>query len=152
MAKRPVHWFEGMFLKPHHFQASDRYHRDRMRESEDWLHPHDWGLRTVRIDEDAIANYSLRLISCQARFKDGTTLSIPEEASVDPLELRAALGQKAEVTAYLAIPSWQEDRANAQHARDPSTTRATSSARWNGPTRTPVPMRRPSSSATSRHG
>ena len=117
MAKRPVHWFEGMFLKPHHFQASDRYHRDRMRESEDWLHPHDWGLRSVRFDEDAIANYSLRLISCQARFKDGTTLNIPEEASVNPLELRKALGQKAEVAAYLAIPSWQESRANAQPAR-----------------------------------
>ena len=25
MAKRPVHWSEGMFLKPHHFQAADRY-------------------------------------------------------------------------------------------------------------------------------
>ena len=44
MAKRPVHWFEGMFLKPHHFQAADRYSRDRLLESEDWLHPHDWGL------------------------------------------------------------------------------------------------------------
>jgi type VI secretion system protein ImpJ len=117
MAKRPVHWFEGMFLKPHHFQASDLFHRERIRESEDWLHPHDWGLRSVRLDEDAIANYSVRLISCQARFKDGTMLSVPEEASVDPLELRAALGQKAEVMVYLAVPSWQESRANAERLR-----------------------------------
>jgi type VI secretion system protein ImpJ len=117
MAKRPVHWFEGMFLKPHHFQASDRYHRERARESEDWLHPHDWGLRSVRFDEDAIANYSLRLVSCQARFKDGTTLSVPEEVSVDPLELRAALGQKAEVTVYLAVPAWQESRGNAERVK-----------------------------------
>jgi type VI secretion system protein ImpJ len=118
MAKRPVHWFEGMFLKPHHFQAFDRYQRDRIRESEDWLHPHDWGLRSVRFDDDAIANYSLRLISCQARFKDGTTLSVPEEASVDPLDLKIALGgQKAEVTVYLAVPAWQDSRANAERVR-----------------------------------
>jgi type VI secretion system protein ImpJ len=117
MAKRPVHWFEGMFLKPHHFQASERYHRDRVRESEDWLHPHDWGLRSVRFDEDAIANYSVRLTSCQARFKDGTTLNVPEEVSVDPLELRAVLGQKAEVTVYLAVPAWQESRANAERVK-----------------------------------
>jgi type VI secretion system protein ImpJ len=117
MAKRPVHWFEGMFLKPHHFQASDRFYRDRIRESEDWLQPHDWGLRSVRFDEDAIANYSLRLTSCQARFKDGTTLNVPEEVSVDPLELRAALGQKAEVTVYLAVPAWQESRANAERVK-----------------------------------
>jgi type VI secretion system protein ImpJ len=117
MAKRPVHWFEGMFLKPHHFQASDRYQRDRVQESEDWLHPHDWGLRSVRFDEDAIANYSLRLTSCQARFKDGTTLSVPEETSVDPLELRTVLGQKAEVTVYLAVPAWQESRGNAERVQ-----------------------------------
>ena len=117
MAKRPIHWFEGMFLKPHHFQASDRYHRERIRESEDWLHPHDWGLRSVRFDEDAIANYSLRLTTCQARFKDGTTLNVPEEVSIDPLELRTALGQKAEVTVYLAVPAWQESRANAERVK-----------------------------------
>jgi len=116
MPKRPVHWFEGMFLKPHHFQAADRFTRERIRESEDWLHPHDWGLRSVRFDEDAIANYALRLTSCQARFKDGTTLSIPDEAALDPLELRPVLAQQAEVMVYLAIPAWQPGRANAQRA------------------------------------
>ncbi len=123
MAKRPVHWSEGMFLKPHHFQASDRYHRDRIRESEDWLHPHDWGLRSVRFDEDAIANHTLRLITCQARFKDGTTLSVPEEATVAPLEFRAALAQRPEVTAYLAIPTWQEGRPNAERSRSDQSAR-----------------------------
>jgi type VI secretion system protein ImpJ len=116
MAKRPVHWFEGMFLKPHHFQASDRYLRERLRESEDWLHPHDWGLRSVRFDEDAVANYSLRLLACRVRFKDGTTLNVPEEATIDPLELRSALGQTAETMVYLAIPAWQDSRANAERA------------------------------------
>src|SRR5262249_54285747 len=110
-------WFEGMFLKPHHFQASDRYHRERVRESEDWLHPHDWGLRSVRFDEDAIANHSLRLTACQARFKDGTTLNVPGEASVDPLGRRTALTQKAEVMAYLAVPAWQESRGNAERVK-----------------------------------
>jgi type VI secretion system protein ImpJ len=117
MAKRPVHWFEGMFLKPHHFQASDRYVRERLKESEDWLHPHNWGVRSVRFDEDAIANYSLRVSSCQVRFKDGTTMSVPEEATIDPLELRTALTQKSEAMVYLAIPAWQDSRANAERER-----------------------------------
>jgi type VI secretion system protein ImpJ len=114
MPKRPVHWFEGMFLKPHHFQAADRFARERIRESEDWLHPHDWGLRSVRFDEDAIANYALRVASCQARFKDGTFLSIPDEASLDPLELRPVLSQQADTLVYLAIPAWQAGRSVAQ--------------------------------------
>lgn len=123
MIKRPVHWFEGMFLKPHHFQAADRYVRDRLLESEDWLHPHDWGLRAVRFDDDAITNYGLRLLSCQARFKDGTTLSVPDEATVDPLELRPVLGQQSETIVYLAIPAWQSSRSNAERVRTDQNTR-----------------------------
>ena len=120
MAKRPVNWSEGMFLKPHHFQASDRYAHERLKESEDWLHPHAWGLRSVRFDEDAIANSSVRLLSCQVRFKDGTTLNVPDEAAIDPLEL----GKQAQTMVYLAIPAWDDSRANA-NAFDPSTTRDT---------------------------
>src|SRR4051812_31156103 len=104
MAKRPVHWYEGMFLKPHHFQAADRFLRERVRESEDWLHPHNWGLKSVSLDKDAVANYSLVLRSCQARFKDGSTISVPDEATVDPIELHQALSAASETTAYLAIP------------------------------------------------
>lgn len=117
MPRRPVHWFEGMFLKPHHFQAADRHVEERIRESEDWLHPHNWGLREAKIDEDALANYTLRLTSCEARFKDGSTLTIHDEAKIDALELREALSRRSEVTVYLAVPSWRRDGANAQRAR-----------------------------------
>jgi len=113
MPKRPVHWFEGMFLKPHHFQSAERWTRDRIRESEDWLHPHDWGLRSIELDDDAIANRTLRVTSCQARFKDGTTITIPDEATLDPVELGPALARRERVVAYLAIPSWQHGRPNA---------------------------------------
>lgn len=114
MAKRPVHWFEGMFLKPHHFQAAERWARERIREAEDWLQPHDWGLRSVQIDEDALANRTLRVSSCQARFKDGTTVSVPEEAALDPVELGPALARRERLTAYLAVPAWHPARPNAQ--------------------------------------
>lgn len=112
MSKRAVHWSEGMFLKPHHFQAAERFQLERLRESEDWLHPHDWGLRRVDIDPDAIANGTFILRGCQARFKDGTTLTVPGEAAVDPLDLRPALAAAAEATVYLAVPTWQPGRAN----------------------------------------
>ncbi len=117
MAKRLVHWYEGMFLKPHHFQAADRYMRERIRESEDWLHPHDWGLRSVDLDADAIGNFLVVLRGCQARFKDGTTVTIPDEVTIDPLELRSALANKPEVTLFLAVPTIQAGRENVTQAR-----------------------------------
>lgn len=112
MAKRPVHWYEGMFLKPHHFQAAERYARERIREAEDWHHPHDWGLRALRLDPGALANFQVVVLACQARLKDGTTLTIPEEAAVDPLDLRRALESNAEVVLNLALPVWQVGQGN----------------------------------------
>jgi type VI secretion system protein ImpJ len=114
MAKRPVHWYEGMFLKPHHFQAADRFVRERVRESEDWHHPHDWGLRSVSLDENAIANFRVVLQSCQARFKDGTTISVPDEVKVGPVELHEALSAASETIVSLAIPTLSETRPNVQ--------------------------------------
>jgi type VI secretion system protein ImpJ len=117
MAKRPVLWEEGMFLKPHHFQAAEQFVRERVRQSEDWLHPHNWGLKSVSFNEDSIANYRVVLNSCQARFKDGTTISVPDEVTIDSVPLQEALAKPgSETTVFLAIPSWSESRANVEKA------------------------------------
>lgn len=115
MPSRPVHWYEGMFLRPHHFQAADRHAREAARASEDWFHPFDWGLRSVDLDRDAIANSALVVRSCEARFKDGTLLAVPDDAPLDPVELKEALaGAGGEVTVYLAVPALQKGRPNAE--------------------------------------
>ncbi len=120
MAKSPVHWYEGMFLKPQHFQAADRYDFERVREAEDWLVPHNYGFRLLDIDEAAVGNYRLVLRQCQARFKDGTILTVePDDGEakvasdkgeakfapqVDSIDLTAAFKGVSEVIVYLAVP------------------------------------------------
>ena len=120
MASRPVHWYEGMFLRPHHFQVADRHARAALKDSEDWFHPFDWGLRSVDLDRDAIGNYTLSLRSCEARFKDGTKLSIPADGVVDPVELKGALAGSGAVTAYLGVPALQAGRANVEPRATPN--------------------------------
>ena len=78
MASRAVHWFEGMFLSPQHLQAADRHALRRLQETEEWYNPFAWGLRSVEIDQAALANFMVDLQSCEARFPDGTHLSIPQ--------------------------------------------------------------------------
>lgn len=114
MASRPVHWYEGMFLRPHHFQAADRHARESLRESEDWYHPFNWGIRAVEFDRDAIANYTMVVRSCEARFKDGTKLTIPNDAAVAPIELKDALSGREPVTVFLAVPTIHVGRANVE--------------------------------------
>jgi type VI secretion system protein ImpJ len=114
MANRPVHWHEGMFLQPHHFQAADQYSRYVLRESEDWYHPFNWGVRLIDLDRDAIANYAMTLRSCEARFKDGTKVVVPADVAVDTAELKSALATTATVMVYLAVPALQAGRANVE--------------------------------------
>jgi type VI secretion system protein ImpJ len=107
-----------MFLRPQHFQAADRHARETLRESEDWFHPFDWGLRSVDVDRDAVANYTFSLRACDARFKDGTRLSIPAEGTVDTADLKAALAgsRDGSATVYLAVPTFQPGRANVEES------------------------------------
>ena len=55
--------------------------------------PFNWGLRSVEFDREAIANYSAVLRSCEARFKDGTKLSIPADGTVDPVGAEGRAGE-----------------------------------------------------------
>jgi type VI secretion system protein ImpJ len=112
MPSRPVHWSEGMFLRPQHFQAADRHARQTLKDSEDWYQPFNWGVRRVEFDRDAIGNYSVVVRACEARFKDGTKLSLPDDATADPAELKSALAGDGTVMVYLAVPSFQPGRAN----------------------------------------
>jgi type VI secretion system protein ImpJ len=104
-----------MFLQPQHFQAADRHAREAWRRSEDWFHPFDWGFRALDLDREAVANATASVRSCEARFKDGTKLSVPDDAAVDPVELKGPLSAAAgEVTVYLAVPTVQGGRANVE--------------------------------------
>ena len=124
MERRPVHWREGMFLGPHHFQTADRHTRAALKESEDWFHPFCWGLRAIEFDTDAIANYTITVRTCQARFADGTRLSLPADGVIDSVPIaddqKKRLDQAGAVDVYLAVPTIEEGRANVEPERTES--------------------------------
>ena len=87
MVNHAVHWSEGLFLHPHHFQASDRQLQDEIQLSEDWHVGYAYGLRKIEIDEAALANWEIKLRVCHARFRDGTHICYPEAAILNPINL-----------------------------------------------------------------
>jgi type VI secretion system protein ImpJ len=118
MRHLPVHWSEGLFLRPHHFQAADRHWTEMIQESEAWDHWHGYGVRAIEISPEAIANYQVQINSCQARMKDGTLVSIapgqqPDRVDLKPamtagkesgIDLTAAFATADKVKVYLAVP------------------------------------------------
>ncbi len=104
MDHNPVDWYEGMFLRPQHFQTQERYRKRGLRQNIDFSVPYAWGLRHLEIDEDALRNGRLLVRQLQARFRSGTVLDIPIDRSLDPIAIRPVLDQSGEVEIHIAIP------------------------------------------------
>jgi len=113
MAYRAVHWHEGMFLRPHHMQTAQRHGLYLANQSEKWDHHYNWGLRAFDLDKDALSNHRLVIRALQARFRDGTLVSIPEDATLPALDLKQLMTTENSLTVNLAVPMLRLGKANA---------------------------------------
>lgn len=113
MSEPAINWHEGMFLRPHHFQAANRHWQDQLRQSSRWDVHYNWGLRAIEIDPDALRNYQFTVHRLEARMRDGTLIRVPQDVALTSLDLRASLEQRNPLEVRLAIPAVQIGRANA---------------------------------------
>ena len=123
MRNLPVHWSEGLFLRPHHFQAADRHWTEATQDSQQWDHPYHYGLRAVELSEEAIANHQVQLNSCRARMKDGTLVSLDPGQEPDRVDLKEAFDRESVIRVFLAIPKLKMGSVNVAPAEEPSKSR-----------------------------
>lgn len=108
MRNLSVHWSEGMFLVPQHFQAADDYWHELHQLSVEFDHAYHYGLRHLDLDTDAIQNGFLQIYRCAARFKDGAVVSLELGQSIDRKSLREGLAEAGTLVAQLN-PSLQAE-------------------------------------------
>ncbi|WP_374592171.1 type VI secretion system baseplate subunit TssK [Aquabacterium sp.] len=108
-----VLWGEGLFLRPQHFQRQDAYHEWRLAQVARAINPYAWGVRSVRVDTDALAIGQLRLLDMQALFQDGELFSAPAEDPLPaPVALDATMGAQGEETFHLVLPAMRAQGQN----------------------------------------
>ena len=81
----PVHWREGMFLRPHHFQQLNRQYGQHLAFLLDSQLPHRWGVLRLEIDERVLPTGTFRINECAVVLRDG--LIITDNLLARPLEL-----------------------------------------------------------------
>ena len=123
MTHLPVHWFEGMFLRPQHFQAAERFWAEALHTGEHWDHEYNYGLRSLEISADAIANYQVQVNTCKARMRDGTLISLEAGQDLDRIDLKEAFVKEPSVKVFLAVPKLQLGRANVAPSGQAGTAR-----------------------------
>jgi type VI secretion system protein ImpJ len=112
MTVRPVHWHEGMFLRPHHFQAAQRYAGHELERGTRWNLHYDWGVRALDLEHEALANHRFVVRGLRARLRDGTLVSAPEDGDLPAVDLKPAFERGPSVTVFLALPLLHLGRAN----------------------------------------
>ena len=116
----PVHWSEGMFLRPQHLQTAQRWMETMVASGFSAARSYPWGFLDLQIASAQLENFTVRLDACTARLKDGTWVRIPENTQVEPLSIEKTLPASGTLDIFFGIPQLQEVRANSVSLEDPS--------------------------------
>jgi type VI secretion system ImpJ/VasE family protein len=108
-----LHWNDGQFLQPHHFQYQQRITAEYTRLNRSFSQPYSYGLLDFELDLAALRGGQVALKRFSAVMRDGLELSMPGNCILKPLDLSGALKQNpAGLTVYAAVPRWSEFEAN----------------------------------------
>ena len=122
-----VLWGEGLFLRPQHFQQQDQYHEQRLHESIKAIHPYMWGVNHLKLDDAALTNSTLRVITLSLMFQDGEIYNAPGADTLpEALDLSHIPHSQQTVIFYIALPSFKHFGGNFA-----PTAQANNAARFN---------------------
>jgi type VI secretion system protein ImpJ len=121
MRNPPIHWSEGMFLRPQHFQSADRHWNELVDKSTRYTSSYAYGIYRISISPEAIANQQIEITNCEARMMDGTIVSFGS-GQLDRLDLvnglkggqdlKSLLLENDRIRVYLGIPGLNLGRQN----------------------------------------
>ncbi len=100
-----VAWREGMFLRPQHFQAQDRFIESFVAARHDWAMPFSWGFSEIEIDAGLAELGQFAIKAAKGIMPDGTPFSIPGDMA--PPEPIVVSGQARDATVYVTLPPRQ---------------------------------------------
>jgi len=104
MQFRSIHWNEGMFLRPQHFQAADRCSFNEHALLVSSLFPYNWGFWDLKISLSALENFRFVVNSIKARMPDGTIVVAPDDGPIPVLDLKKHFENSSKLTVFLAVP------------------------------------------------
>jgi len=108
-----------MFLRPHHFQTAQRHLLHTVHQNIRWETHHYWGVRKLKIDADALTAFRFVVRELEARFPDGTTLSLPDDGPEPSVDLKPLFMGRNRVDLFLALPQLRIGSANQVGEQSP---------------------------------
>jgi type VI secretion system protein ImpJ len=83
-----------------------------MQLDEKWTLHHNWGLRSIQLNTEALGNFRFAISELRARLRDGTLIEVPEDGPLPELDLKPALESSRRVTIHLGVPLLKSSHPN----------------------------------------
>ena len=116
---KPIHWQEGIFLQPQHFQWQDLYLQSLIDPLSRYLQPSFWGIGNLEIHEEALSNNVFNVLSGEFRFRDQTHAIYPGNAVLESRNFESAWKDKGKpFTIYLGVRKLSRNGKNVSNAAD----------------------------------
>ncbi|MDR2842018.1 MAG: type VI secretion system baseplate subunit TssK [Spirochaetaceae bacterium] len=108
-----LHWSDGQFLQPHHFQYLQRVTGVNNRANRSLSLSYPYGLVDFELDREALSGARVVVKRFSAITQGGQELSMPGNCVISPLDLTKVMTQNAnEIEIYAAVPVFSEFDAN----------------------------------------
>lgn len=137
MQNLPVNWYEGLFLRPQHFQAAERHLGEVLTKSSRFDNAYNYGIANIQFNKESLANHRFELLSLQARMRDGTIIDFDQSQQPDGIDMPSTLTDSSElsvdlkegletersVTIYLGVPKLKLGKVNVGDKENSDETR-----------------------------
>src|SRR6266436_5690544 len=108
-----IHWQEGLFLQPHHFQRMQKSLEDEIASERRLAWPYPFGVIEARLSRDELENKRVRFDKLRAIMPSGLEVNYPASAELPSLDIAQAFSKgDGSFTVSLGVPLWQSSRAN----------------------------------------
>lgn len=112
MGAKKLAWLAGDPITPQHFQQQDNYHEEMLRLRSRSISHYDWGLQTLKINNEAIKNGIIDIMELSGFLPDGTHINVPSIPAPPQRSIKNDLvATQDRLGLYIAIPAQRAGQA-----------------------------------------
>ena len=81
-ANGQIHWYEGLFLQPHHLQSMQRHILEKIAGERRYRWAHPYGILRMRLSDADLENHRIRFDELHAIMPSGLEVCVPGNAEL----------------------------------------------------------------------
>ncbi|MBQ9537213.1 MAG: type VI secretion system baseplate subunit TssK [Desulfovibrionaceae bacterium] len=125
MYNSPLFWEHGSFLQPQHFQLDHLQSLKLLAQNMQILNPYLYGVRSLSVNEDALANGILEIVNLEYLLPTGEWLLVPENTELQAKAFQDSWpNQDTPLQVNLGLAPMRDQGGNVTRVVDPSLAQA----------------------------